>query len=224
MCGSAAMGPSSSGHFDVDSFLAKKPQGLMRVRHAKNWNIFLQGDEADAMFVIRKGRVKLTVVSSTGKRAIVALLKEGDFAGEECMLGHGVRLTTATATTDCELVKIQKEAVRRLLRKEAEFGQFFAEGLVSREISSQQDLIDRLFNPVEKRLARALLLLAQLGRERRNETVRLKVSQETLAEMIGSNRPRVNEFMNKFKRLGFIDYNNEGLEIHMSLLNRVLRE
>ena len=174
--------------------------------------------------IIQKGRVKLTVVSRTGKRAIVALLKEGDFFGEECIMGDGVRLTTATALTGCELIRIEKEAVRRLLRKEADFGQFFAEGLVSHEILSQQNLIDRLFNPVEKRLARALLLLAQLGREGRNEKVRLKVSQETLAEMIGSNRPRVNEFMNKFKRLGLIDYSNEGLEIRTSLLNKAFRE
>lgn len=176
------------------------------------------------MLVIQKGRAKLTVVSSAGKRAIVALLKEGDLFGEECLLGDGVRLTTATATADCELIKIDKQAVRRLLRKEAEFGQFFAEGLVSRGVRSQEDLIDRLFNPVEKRLARALLLLAQVGRGRRNETVRFKVSQETLAEMIGSNRPRVNEFMNKFKKLGLIDYDSEGLEIRTALLGRVLRE
>jgi CRP/FNR family cyclic AMP-dependent transcriptional regulator len=216
--------PGSSTHFDVDSLLAKKPQGLMRVRHARNANIFLQGDQADAVLIIQKGRIKLTVVSRTGKRAIVAILEEGDLFGEECILGEGVRLATATTLTACELIWIEKEAARSLLRKEVEFGQFFAESLVSRAIRSQQDLIDRLFNPVEKRLARALLLLAQLGRQGRNETVRLKVSQETLAEMIGTTRPRVNEFMNKFKRLGFIVYDNEGLEIHTSLLNSVLCE
>ena len=218
------MSPSSSRLFDLGSFLTKKPQGLMRVGHARNANIFLQGDQADAVLLIQRGRVKLTVVSSTGKRAIVAILEEGDFFGEECILGNGVRMTTATTLTACELIRIEKEAVRRLLRKEAGFGQFFAEGLVSRGIRSQQDLIDRLFNPVEKRLARALVLLAQPGREGRNESVRLKVSQETLAEMIGTTRPRVNEFMNKFKRLGFIDYDNAGLEVRTSLLNKVVRE
>jgi CRP/FNR family cyclic AMP-dependent transcriptional regulator len=183
--------------------------------------IFSQGDPADAVFYIQKGRVKLTVVSQQGKEAIVALLGPHEFFGEGCLAGQPLRMSTATATEESAVLRLPKRAMMRLLHADQRFSELFTTYLLSRNIRFEEDLIDHLFNSSEKRLARVLLLLAHFGKDGKKEPVIPKISQETLAGMIGTTRSRVSHFMNKFRKLGFIEYNG-GMRVHSSLLNIVL--
>lgn len=183
--------------------------------------IFAQGDPADAVFYVQKGRVKLTVVSKRGKEAVVALLDSGEFFGEGCLAGQPLRMSTATASEDTTVLRLRKKAMVRLLHTDRKFSELFMTYLLSRNIRYEEDLVDQLFNSSEKRLARVLLLLAHFGKDGRREPVIAKISQETLAGMVGTTRSRVSHFMNKFRRLGFIDYNG-GMRVHSSLLNIVL--
>ena len=175
------------------------------------------------MFYIQKGKVKVTVVSEQGKEAVVAVLGPDEFCGEGCLTGQPLRLATATAMTDCEIMRLEKAAMIRVLHEEPAFSEMFVSHLLARTVRVEADLVDQLFNSSEKRLARALLLLANFGKDGRPEPIIAKVSQETLAEMIGTTRSRVSYFMNKFRKLGLIDYNGR-IEIHSSLLNVVLHE
>jgi CRP/FNR family cyclic AMP-dependent transcriptional regulator len=185
--------------------------------------IFAQGDAADAIFNIQKGKVKLTVVSNTGKEAVIALLGPSDFFGEGCLAGQQMRMSTATAMTECSIARLEKAAVIDMLQKDPAFSKLLLSYMLARTIRIEEDLIDQLFNSSEKRLARALLLLANFGKEGKPELVIPKISQEVLADMIGTTRSRVSFFMNKFRRLGFIEYNGT-LEVHSSLLNVVLHD
>jgi len=185
--------------------------------------IFSQGDRADAVYFLEEGKVKLTVLSRQGKQAVIALLGPGHFFGEGCLAGQPLRMSTATATTDSSITLLPKAAMLRALHEDAEFSENFTMYLLSRNIRIEEDLVDQLFNSSEKRLARILLLLANFGKEGRPERVVPKVSQETLAEMVGTTRSRVSFFMNKFRKLGFIEYNG-GLEVHSSLLHVVLHD
>lgn len=185
--------------------------------------IFGQGDPADAVCFLERGKVKLTVLSRQGKQAVIALLGPGTFFGEGCLAGQPLRMSTATATTDSSIILLPKPAMLRALHQDTEFSETFTMYLLSRNIRIEEDLVDQLFNSSEKRLARILLLLANFGKEGRPERVVPKVSQETLAEMVGTTRSRVSFFMNKFRKLGFIEYNG-GLEVHSSLLHVVLHD
>ena len=212
-------GPS----FDPKSFLAKVGQGRTLSEYRKDRSIFSQGDSADAVFYIQKGKVKFTVVSEQGKEAVVAILGPDEFCGEGCLAGQPRRMATATAMTECEIMRLEKEAIISILHDEPAFSEMFVAHLLARTIRVEEDLVDQLFNSSEKRLARALLLLANFGKEGRPEPIIAKVSQETLAEMIGTTRSRVSHFMNKFRQLGFIDYNGT-IEVHSSLLSVVLHD
>jgi CRP/FNR family transcriptional regulator, cyclic AMP receptor protein len=194
-----------------------EPRTLSKYR--KDKVLFSQGDPADAVFYIQKGQVKITVVSEQGKEAVVAVLSPDEFCGEE----QPRRMATATAMTECEIMRVEKAAIIRVLHEEPTFSEMFVSHLLARTIRVEADLVDQLFNSSEKRLARALLLLANFGKEGRPEQIVAKISQETLAEMIGTTRARVSFFMNKFRKLGLIDYNGH-LEIHSSLLNVVLHD
>jgi CRP/FNR family cyclic AMP-dependent transcriptional regulator len=209
--------------FDPKTFLSKLGRGKTLVRYRTKQLIFAQGDEADAVYYLQKGQVKLSVVSKQGKEAVIALLGAGEFFGEGCLAGQPLRMATATATLACSIVRIDKQTIIRVLHDEPTFSTLFIKHLLSRNIRIEEDLVDQLFNSSEKRLARILLLLANFGKEGRPEKVIPKISQEVLAEMIGTTRSRVSYFMNKFRKLGFIHYNG-GLEIHSSLLNIVLHD
>ena len=210
--------------FDPAAFLARIGQGRKIVFFPKGRPVFAQGDSCDAVFYIQSGKVKLTVVSKTGKEATIAILSSGDFFGEDSLLRQRLRMATVTTLSDCQLMRIEKSAMLRVLHAQHTFSDLFVEHLLSRNIRYQEDLIDQLFNSSEKRLARILLLLAGFGKDGIREKTEIpKISQETLAEMVGTTRPRVNAFMNKFRNLGFIDYNGE-IEVHSSLLNVVLLE
>jgi CRP-like cAMP-binding protein len=209
--------------FDADTFLAKAGEGTMIASYPKGHVVFAQADTADAIFYIQKGKLKLTVVSDNGKEAVIALLGVGDFIGEGCLVGKQVRLSTATAMSECSIMRLEKAAVIRVLHDEPAFSERFVKYLLSRNIRIEEDLVDQLFNSSEKRLARVLLLLANFGKEGQPEKVIPKISQETLAEIVGTTRSRVSFFMNKFRKLGFIKYNGE-LEVHSSLLNVVLHD
>jgi CRP/FNR family cyclic AMP-dependent transcriptional regulator len=210
--------------FDPESFLEKSGVGRTPVELKKNQILFSQGDEADAVFYLKKGNLKLTVVSQRGKEATVALLEAGNFVGEACVAAaERVRTLTATALTHCTLMRIQRKEMIRVLHEEHAFADVFVSFLLARNVRIQADLVDQLFNSSEKRLARILLLLANFGKEGTPETVVPKISQEVLAEMIGTTRSRVNFFMNRFRKLGFIEYNG-GLEVHGSLLNVILHD
>ena len=206
---------------DIKVFLYNK--GETRAEYHTNDTIFIQGDTANAVFYINRGKIKLTVVSKQGKEAVVAILKDGDFFGEGCMAGQQVRMATAVALSKCSVMKLEKAVMRRLLREERSFAELFMTHVLSRNIKIEEDLVDHLFNSSEKRLARVLLLLANFGEEGAPQEVIPKISQETLAGIIGTTRPRVNFFMNKFRKLGFIEYNG-GLKIHSSLLSVVLHD
>jgi len=209
--------------FDPNTFLATIGEGRKILAASKKQMIFTQGDGADAVFYIQSGKVRLTVVSKTGRGATIGLLKEGDFFGEGALAGQIVRMGSAAALTDCELLRIDKKAMMEALHREHAFSDVFVAYLLSRNIRYEEDLVDQLFNSSEKRLARVLLLLAHFGKEGVPETVVPKISQETLAEMIGTTRSRVSFFMNRFRKLGFIHYNG-GLQVHSSLLNVVLHD
>jgi CRP-like cAMP-binding protein len=210
--------------FDPTVFLGTVGLGRSLRRHRPKQAIFSQGDPADAVFYIRQGKVRLSVLSKQGKEATIALLGSGDFLGEGCIASdQPIRLATAIAITECSILKIEKKRMLRTLHEEHGFSDMFVAYVVERHNRTQADLVDQLFNSSEKRLARALLLLSRVGKEARSEAVVPQVSQETLAEMIGTTRSRVNFFMNKFRKLGFIDYNG-GLEVNSSLLSVVLHE
>jgi CRP-like cAMP-binding protein len=209
--------------FDLPLFLAKVGQGQTSLLFHKKHTVFSQGDAAEAVFYIQTGKVKLTVVSQRGKEAVIAILVPGAFFGESCLAGQVVRTATATAVEASDIVRIDKDAMIRVLHEEPAFAELFMGYLLAHTIRIEEDLVDHLFNSSEKRLARALLLLARFGKEGKPETVIAKISQETLAEMIGTTRSRVSFFMNKFRKLGFIDYNGK-LHVHSSLLNVVLHD
>ena len=209
--------------FDPQVFLAKATVGTSVVNYLKNQKIFSQGDLADSIFYIQQGKVKLAVVSDRGKEAVVALLTGGNFFGEGCLAGQQVRMASAVAMSECAIMRVEKARAVRVLHEESAFSELFVSHLLSRNIRIEEDLVDQLFNSSEKRLARVLLLLANFGKEGKPEPVVPQISQETLAEIIGTTRPRVSFFMNKFRKLGFIDYNG-GLKIHNSLLNVILHD
>lgn len=208
---------------DLSTFLEQVGTGRKAVTYRRKQVIFAQGEPADTIFHIQKGRVKLTVVSKQGKEAVVGLLGEKDFFGEGCLAGQTVRMSSATAVEEVRALRIRRAVMVRLLSTQPRFSELFMAHLLSRNIRFEEDLVDQLFNSSEKRLARVLLLLAQFGKEGRPEPVVAKLSQETLAEMIGTTRSRVSYFMNKFRKLGFIHYNG-GLQVHSSLLNVVLHD
>ena len=209
--------------FDPKAFLAKVNGGRVISNYQKDQTVFRQGDPADTVFFIQSGKVKKTVVSEQGKEAVVALLGTDDFFGEGCLTGQPLRLATVCAMTKCVIVRISKAAITRVIHEEPAFAELFISHLLARNSRVEEDLVDQLFNSSEKRLARILLLLANFGKEGRPEPIIAKISQETLAEMIGTTRSRVSHFMNKFRELGLIDYNGH-IEVHSSLLNVVLHE
>jgi len=213
-----------SGNFDPRKFLATIGEGRKVVGLPKKQTIFTQGDPADAVFYIQEGKVRLTVVSKAGKEATLGILSKGEFFGEGGLAGQALRMGSATAATDCELLRIDKKAMMLALHREHAFSDLFVAYLLARNIRYEEDLVDQLFNSSEKRLARLLLLLAHFGKEGAPETVIPKMSQETLAEMIGTTRSRVSFFMNRFRKLGFLDYGESGLQVHSSLLNIVLHD
>ncbi len=211
--------------FDPHAFLATIGEGRKSVLFQSKQGIFAQGDSADAVFYIQVGKVKLTVVSKTGKEATIAILGDRDFFGEGSLAGQTLRMGSATAMTDCAILRIDKKAMIEALHREHEFSDLFVAYLLARNIRYEEDLVDQLFNSSEKRLARILLLLAHFGKEGKPEIVVPKISQEMLAEMIGTTRSRVSFFMNRFRKLGFIDYDGgTGLQVHSSLLNVVLHD
>ncbi len=209
--------------FDPHAFLATIGEGRKSLLFQNRQGVFAQGDTADAVFYVQTGKIKLTVVSKTGKEATIGILGEGNFFGEGSLAGQSLRMGSATAMTDCAILRIDKKAMMEALHREHEFSDLFVAYLLSRNIRYEEDLVDQLFNSSEKRLARILLLLAHFGKEGIPETVVPKISQEMLAEMIGTTRSRVSFFMNRFRELGFIHYNG-GLQVHSSLLNVVLHD
>jgi CRP/FNR family cyclic AMP-dependent transcriptional regulator len=209
--------------FDVETFLATVDGGRTLSNYRKNQTVFSQGDPADSVFYIQEGKVKVCVVSERGKEAVVAIHGKKEFLGEGCLSGQPRRLATAVAMTECVIMRLDKAAVVRALHDEPKFSEMFMAYLLARNARVEEDLVDQLFNSSEKRLARLLLLMANFGKEGRPEPVIAKISQETLAEMVGTTRSRVSAFMNKFRRLGFIEYNGH-LEVHNSLLSMVLHE
>jgi CRP-like cAMP-binding protein len=218
------MSPRKGRIFDPKAFLSQGGLGRTILQYPKNRVIFAQGEPCDSVFFVQTGRAKLTVLSTQGKEATIALLGMGDFLGEGCIASdQPLRVASATAITDCCLLRIEKEAMLNVLHREHAFSDLFVAYLVGRHNRTQEDLVDQLFNSAEKRLARTLLLLARFGKEGRSESVIPKISQETLAEMVGTTRARINFFMNRFRQLGLIDYNG-GLEVHSSLLDVVLHE
>jgi len=210
--------------FDPKKFLATIGEGRKVVAFLRKQRVFAQGDPADAVFYIQEGKVRLTVVSKIGKEATLGILSEGEFFGEGGLAGQPLRMGSATAMTDCELLRIDKKAMMLALHREHTFSDLFVAYLLARNIRYEEDLVDQLFNSSEKRLARVLLLLAHFGKEGVPEVVIPKVSQETLAEMVGTTRSRVSFFMNRFRKLGFVDYGGGGLHVHSSLLNIVLHD
>jgi CRP-like cAMP-binding protein len=209
--------------FDPNLYLAGAGKGRSLTKYRKNQVIFSQGDVADAVFYIQKGKARISVISDRGKEAIVSILGPDEFFGEACMTGQSPRLVTVHALTDSVVTRIPKEEMSRLLRQEPSFSELFTAHLLKRTIRVEADLVDQLFNSSERRLARLLLILANYGNEGKPEPILAKISQETLAEMIGTTRSRVSFFMNRFRKLGFIDYNGH-IEVHKSLLNLVLHE
>jgi len=224
---SSPVAPKKSRDFDPNTFLATIGQGRKSLAVPKKQVIFAQGDAADAVFYIQKGRVKLTVVSKIGREATIGILGDKNFFGEGALAGQTVRMGSAAAMTDCEVLRIEKKAMMAALHREHAFSDMFVSYLLARNIRYEEDLVDQLFNSSEKRLARVLLLLAHFGKEGVPEAVVPKISQETLAEMVGTTRSRVSFFMNRFRKLGFIHYAGGlegGLQVHSSLLNVVLHD
>ena len=209
--------------FHAQAFLARIGTGRTHVNHLEGETVFSQGDAADSIFYIRKGKVKLTVISQQGREAVIAMLGAGDFFGEGCLGGQVKRMATCTRMSPSSLARLEKVAAIRVLHEEPVFAELFLQHLLARSIRIEEDLVDQLFNSSEKRLARVLLLLANFGKEGEPETVIAKISQATLAGIVGTTRSRVSFFMNKFRRLGFIAYNGH-LEVHSSLLNVVLHD
>jgi CRP/FNR family cyclic AMP-dependent transcriptional regulator len=210
--------------FDPKSFLAMVGEGRSIGEYRKDQIVMSQGDPADAVFYIQRGKVKVSVVSEQGKEAVVAMLGTNDFFGEGCLAGQIQRRATVATMTDSVIVRLEKAAIVRVIHQEPAFSGMFMAHLLARAIRVEADLVDQLFNSSEKRLARMLLLLANFGKEEKPEPILANISQETLAEMIGTTRSRVSSFMNKFRKLGFIDYNGGSIEVHSSLLNVVLHD
>src|SRR6202521_5077401 len=211
--------------FDTKTFLSTINGGRKIEAFAKKQKIFAQRPSSDAVFYIQEGKIRLTVVSEIGKEATIGILKEGDFFGEGCLAGQPLRLCSATAMTDCSVMKIQKKSMMEVLHREHAFSDMFVAYLLTRNIRYEEDLVDQLFNSSEKRLARVLLLLAHFGKDGKPEVAIPKISQQTLAEMVGTTRSRVSFFMNRFRKLGFIDYQaGDELQVHSSLLNIVLHD
>jgi CRP/FNR family cyclic AMP-dependent transcriptional regulator len=210
--------------FEPKDFLATIGKGRKAVVLSKKRPIFTQGDPADAVFYIHDGKVRLTVVSKTGKEATLGILSEGDFFGEGCLTGQLLRLCSATTMTDCCVMRIDRESMTGVLHRESAFFDMFMAHLLARNIRYEEDLVDQLFNSSEKRLARVLLMLSHFGQEGVPAAVTPKISQKMLAEMVGTTRARVNFFMNRFRRLGFVDYSSGGLRVHSSLLDVVLHD
>ena len=222
-----AIAARKNREFDPTTFLATIGDGRKNLTVSKKHGIFTQGDAADAVFYIQKGKVRLTVVSKTGKEATIGILSDGSFFGEGSLAGQALRMGSAVSMTDCSLLRIDKKAMMSALHREHAFSDMFVAYLLSRNIRYEEDLVDQLFNSSEKRLARVLLMLAHFGKEGVPETVVPKISQETLAEMVGTTRSRVSFFMNRFRKLGFIHYaggEEGGLQVHSSLLNVVLHD
>jgi CRP/FNR family cyclic AMP-dependent transcriptional regulator len=219
------MGTIGKAGFDPKAFLARADVGRTIFKYRINQIVFSQGDLADSVFYIHDGRVKISVLSYRGKEAVVAILRADQFCGEGCLAGQPRRIATATAMSECEIMRLDKGAIVRVLHNEPTFSEMFVVHVLARTIRLEADLVDQLSNSSEKRLARALLLLANFGKEGRPEPILTNVSQATLAEMIGTTRPRVTHFMNKFRQLGFIEYNRTGtLKVHSSLLSVVLHD
>ena len=213
------------GKFDPKTFLSTIDGGRKVATFAEKKMIFAQGDSSDAVFYIQKGKVKLSVVSESGREATIGILNEGSFFGESCLTGQPLRLCSATAMTDCTVMRIKKKSMMEVLHREHAFSDMFVAYLLTRNIRYEEDLVDQLFNSSEKRLARVLLLLAHFGKDGKPESVIPTISQETLAEMVGTTRSRVSFFMNRFRKLGFIDYRGgDALQVHSSLLNIVLHD
>jgi CRP/FNR family transcriptional regulator, cyclic AMP receptor protein len=214
-----------AGKFNTKAFLSTINGGRKIEAFPKKQTIFAQGDPSDSIFYIQEGKVKLAVVSKIGKEATIGILNKGDFFGEGCLTGQPLRLASATAMTDCSVMKIDKKSMIEVLHREHAFSDMFVAYLLTRDIRYEEDLVDQLFNSSEKRLARILLLLARFGKAGTPETVIPKISQESLAEMVGTTRSRVSFFMNRFRKLGLIDYHaGDALQVHSSLLNIVLHD
>ncbi len=209
--------------FDPVAFLKTEGAGRTIPRYERNQTVFSQGDASDSVFYVIKGKIKIIVLSEQGKEAVIAILGPDEFFGEGCLTGQARRLSTASAMTECEIMRVSKPAMLAALRNEPKLSELFVAHVLARTIRVEADLVDQLFNSSEKRLARALLLLANFGNDSKPKKVIAKVSQETLAEMVGTTRSRVSHFMNKFRKMGFINYNGH-LEIHSSLLNVVLHD
>ena len=221
----AAVAAKKRIRFDSKTFLATTNSGRKITDFTGGQTIFVQGERSNAVFYIRQGKVKLNVVSKAGKEATIAILNEGDFFGESCLAGQPRRLCSATAMTDCSVMRIEKKSMAKALHQQAEFANLFVAYLLTRNIRYEADLVDQLFNSSEKRLARILLLLANFGKDGKPETVIPKISQEALAEMVGTTRSRVNLFMNKFRAMGFVSYDGRSrVRVHSSLINILLHD
>jgi CRP/FNR family cyclic AMP-dependent transcriptional regulator len=208
---------------DPEAIIAKMDGGRSEVKFQKDQIVYSQGDAADCVFYVQSGKVKVAVLSEEGKEAVVAILLPGSFSGEECLTGHTLRMATVKTLTDCVLIRMAKASIVRALHQDHLFSELFTTYLMERNIRVQEDLVDQLLNSTEKRLARLLLILANYGKEDRPDPIVPKINQETLAEMIGTSRTHVNFFMNKFRQLGFIEYNGD-IKVNRSLLNMLLHE
>jgi CRP/FNR family transcriptional regulator, cyclic AMP receptor protein len=215
--------PAQNGASDAEAIIARVDGGRSEAKYQRDQIVYSQGDTADGVFYIQSGRVKVTVVSKEGKEAVVAILPAGSFCGEECLSGHTLRIATIRALTECALLRMAKASMARALQQDQQFAELFTTYLIRRNISAQEDLADQLLNSTEKRLARLLLILASYGKEDQPTPIVPKINQETLAEMIGTSRTHVNFFMNKFRQLGFIEYNGD-IKVNRSLLNMLLHE
>ena len=215
--------PNNAVAFDPKTFLTRIETGKTTRAYRSKQVVFSQGDAADAVFYLQSGKVKLTVVSSRGKEAVIGVLEHGSFFGEGCLAAQPLRMATASAIQPSSIIRVGRSTMVRVLHREPEFAELFTAHLLFRNVRIEEDLVDQLFNSSEKRLARTLLLLAQFGKESRPESVIPKVSQETLAAMVGTTRSRVSYFMNRFRKMGFIHYNG-GLQVHSALLTVVLRD
>jgi CRP-like cAMP-binding protein len=220
----AAAGEAKEPAFNAHVFLSKVGKGRTISEHGAKEVIFSQGDAADSIFYLHSGKIKLTVVSNRGKEAVIAMLGAGEFFGEGCLAGQTTRMSTAATLSSASVTRIEKAAAIRVLRDEPAFTGLFVKYLLTRSIKIEEDLVDLLFNSSEKRLARVLLLLSKFGKEGKPEPIIAKISQQTLAEIVGTTRSRVSFFMNKFRKLGFVSYNGHQLEVHNSLLNVILHD
>ena len=218
-------GSKTQKQFDTKTFLTIINGGRRILTFRKKQTIFTQGDSSDAVFYIQKGKVRLTVVAKSGKEATIGILKEGDFFGEGCLTGQTLRLCSANAMSDCAVMRIEKKTMLKVLHEEHAMSDMFVAYLLTRSLQYEADLVDQLFNSSEKRLARMLLILAHFGKEEEAKAIVPEISQETLAEMVGTTRPRINFFMNRFRKLGLVDYKGRSaLKVHSSLLNVIIHE